>query len=79
MKGNLKFVAEIPVKHCLTCGTFSGNKTLQAMVPEGANVTRILITVEEEFEVTRSFFAYTPLAFFAEIGGYLGLLQISSL
>ena len=43
------------------------------MVPEGANVTRILITVEEEFEVTRSFFAYTPLAFFAEIGGYLGL------
>ena len=72
MKGNLKFVTEIPVKHCLRCGTFYG-KTAQKLVPEGSNITSILLTVEEEFEVTRSFFAYPPLAFFAELGGYFGL------
>ena len=73
MKGNIKFVTEIPMKHCDRCGTFSGNKTLQKLVPQGAELSRIILTIKEEFEVTRSFFAYTPLAFFAEIGGYLGL------
>ena len=73
MRGNLKFVTEIPMKHCNRCGTFAGNKTLKQLVPQGANLSRIILTIKEEFEVTRSFFAYTPIAFFAEIGGYLGL------
>ena len=73
MKGNVKFVTEIAMKHCDRCGTFSGNKTLQKLIPQGADLSRIILTIKEEFEVTRSFFAYTPLAFFAEIGGYLGL------
>ena len=73
MKGNLKFVTEVPIKHCKTCGTFGGNDTLKKIVPEGASDTRIIVTIEEEFQVTRSFFAYTPIMFFAEIGGYLGL------
>ena len=75
MRGNVKFVTEIPIKHCARCGTFKGNNngTLHKLVPYGSNLTRIILTVEEEFAVTRSYFAYTPLAFFAEIGGYLGL------
>ena len=73
MKGNLKYVTEIPMRHCKRCGTFSGNKKLKDEVPEGAELSRIILTIKEDFEVTKSFFAYTPLAFFAEIGGYLGL------
>ena len=42
-------------------------------VPYGANVTRVIITLEEEFMVDRAFFAYSFLELVAEIGGYLGL------
>ena len=69
----MKFLSEIPIQHCQTCGTFSENQTMMYKVPEGANMTRIIISIEEEFEVTKSFIAYTPLALFAELGAYLGM------
>ena len=39
----------------------------------GANVTCVIITLEEEFIVDRAFFTYSFLELVAEIGGYLGL------
>ena len=52
---------------------------ISGQVPYGADITRVIITIEEEFLVEYSFFAYSFLELVAEIGGYLSLFVGPSL